>query len=499
MAQPFRLYNTLTRKVEPFEPLKPDHIGLYVCGMTVYDHAHVGHARAMVIFDAFVRYLRHQGWDVTFVRNYTDVDDKIIRRAKAEGVPAMEIAERYIASFQEDCEAMGLLPPTREPKVSDSIDDIIEMIQQLVDDGHAYPSAGSVWFKVDSYDEYGHLSGQRVSEMMASSEQDAGKASPHDFALWKAAKPGEPEWPSPWGPGRPGWHIECSAMSKKWLGNTIDIHGGGLDLVFPHHENEVAQSTCANHDLYSRWWMHNGLLVLTKETDEGSVGAAKMGKSLGNAFNIKDAMAQFPAEALRLYYLQAHYRSPLPWNNQALPNALSMLARLYEAKEVAQSMGGEEDPERVAEALGADAIELLKLSQGFQERFLAALDEDFNTSLALSHAFEVSRAINRLSNHKKARKRGGPIARLALEALEQVELLGLLTMDVEDFQEEVKDKRLSAMGLSREAVEELLQQRADARAAKEWSTADALRGKLDEMGIVVMDTGGEVSWRVSLS
>jgi cysteinyl-tRNA synthetase len=297
MPAPFQLYNTRTRTLEAFQPIEPGHIRLYVCGMTVYDHAHVGHGRAMVVFDAFVRYLRHRNWSVRFVRNFTDVDDKIISRAAQRGIEPMELAEEFITAFQTDAQKLGLIEPDEEPRVSTSIQDIIDMIQILIDKGHAYVNQGSVWFSVPSYKEYGQLSGQKVDELR-SADAGAGKTHSADFALWKAVKPGEPSWESPFGPGRPGWHIECSAMSKTCLGEQIDIHGGGLDLVFPHHENEVAQSECSSGKRFSNFWMHNGLLTMT--------GGQKMGKSLGNVINIRDALVEYPAEAVRLYLLQNH-------------------------------------------------------------------------------------------------------------------------------------------------------------------------------------------------
>jgi cysteinyl-tRNA synthetase len=491
MAAPFRLYNTLSREVEDFTPQEEGKVKLYVCGMTVYDHSHVGHARAMVTFDMVTRYLRHRGWDVTFVRNYTDVDDKIIARAHETGEGALELAQRFIDSFEEDMRDLGLLRPDHEPRVTESIDDIVGLIQKLVDRDCAYPSEGSVWFDVAKFPGYGKLSGQKVEEVR-SAETMPGKRSPQDFALWKAAKPGEPSWPSPWGEGRPGWHIECSAMAYKHLGEELDIHGGGLDLVFPHHENEIAQSECGHaHEPYARYWMHNGLLTMS--------GGEKMGKSLGNVFNIKEALTLFPAEALRIYYLQVHYRSPLPWSLEALPDALALLARLYEAKEVALEMRGEEPAEKVAEQLGKDALRVVELGDAFEERFHAAMDDDFNTAKALGYAFELARAVNRFANHKKARKRGGPIAAKALAAFELVaEALGLLGMDPEAFVDEVKDKRLPALGLTREAVEQKLEARAEARAAKDWAKADAIRDELEGAGIQVMDRPDRVDWRIRL-
>ncbi|HEY8429737.1 MAG TPA: cysteine--tRNA ligase, partial [Sandaracinaceae bacterium] len=482
----------LTRTVEDFRPREPGKVGLYVCGMTVYDHAHVGHARAMVTFDMVVRYLRHRGWDVTFVRNYTDVDDKIIKRANERGEDPLALANRYIASFQEDCEALGLLRPTYEPRVTQSIPEIQALIQKLIDRGCAYVSEGSVWFAVERFPAYGKLSRQKLEEMRQPEEPVPGKRSPQDFALWKAAKPGEPAWDSPWGPGRPGWHIECSAMAHKHLGVELDIHGGGLDLIFPHHENEIAQSECGHgHAPYARYWMHNGLLTMAS--------GEKMGKSLGNVFDIKEALKLFPAEALRIYYLQVHYRSPLPWSVDALPEALGLLARLYEAKEVASQMEGDAPVEQVVKELGADAARVVELSESFPARFYAAMDDDFNTAKALGYAFELARAVNRLGNHKKAKKKGGPVAKKALAAFQLLsDALGLLQMTPSAFVDEVKDKRLPALGLSRAEVEAKLAERMQARAAKDWARADAIRDELERKGIAVMDRPDGVDWRVRL-
>ncbi len=491
MAAPFRLSNTLTRTVEDFRPREPGKVGLYVCGMTVYDDAHVGHARAMVTFDMVTRYLRHRGWDVTFVRNYTDVDDKIIDRALERGEDPLALANRYIASFEEDVANLGLLKPTYEPRVTQTIPEIQALIQRLVDRGCAYESEGSVWFAVQAFPEYGKLSGQKVEELR-SADADPGKRSPQDFALWKAAKPGEPAWDSPWGPGRPGWHIECSAMAHKHLGEELDIHGGGLDLVFPHHENEIAQSECGHaHQPYARYWMHNGLLTMAS--------GQKMGKSLGNVFNIKEALKLFPAEALRIYYMQVHYRSPLPWSIEALPDALGLLARLYEAKEVASQMQGDAPLDHMVKELGADAARVVEMSEAFGARFYAAMDDDFNTAKALGYAFELARAVNRLGNHKKSRAKGGPIAKKALAAFEVLaDALGLLQMAPSAFIDEVKDKRLPALGLTREEVDAKLAARMAAREAKDWAKADAIRGELEGKGIAVMDRPGGVDWRIRL-
>lgn len=491
MPSPFRIYDTRTRATTPFEPLEPGTVKLYVCGMTVYDEAHVGHARAMMVFDTFVRYLRSRGWNVEFVRNFTDIDDKIIVRAAETGEDPAALAQRYIDAFHRDADALGLVRPTHAPRVSTSIPAIVAMIQTLVDGGHAYEADGSVWFAVDTCENYGELSGQKVSELRSA---DAGaKRSAADFALWKGVKPGEPSWESPWGPGRPGWHIECSAMAKSIFGDQMDIHGGGLDLVFPHHENEVAQSECATkHRPMARYWMHNGLLNVAS--------GQKMGKSLGNVVNIHSLLERFPAESLRLYYLQNHYRSPLPWSEDALPDALAMLARLYAAREAAESLGGDagDNIDLLAKGLGTDAMEVVELARAFPERFLAALDDDFNTAQALGHAFELARSINRFSHSKIAKKKGAAIGALVVESLAQLGDIGLLQLGTGAFQDEVKEKRLGAMGLDRAHIEQLLADRKAARDAKNWARADEIRLELDAKGIVVMDRADGVDWRVLL-
>jgi cysteinyl-tRNA synthetase len=503
MAAPFRLHNTLSRKVEEFEPLVPGQVGLYVCGMTVYDDCHVGHARAMVVFDTFSRYLRHRGWQVKFVRNFTDVDDKIIDRANERGVTAAELAQSYIDRFHADVDRLGLERPDAEPRVSTSMAPIIDLIQTLVDKGHAYQAEGNVWFDVRTDEGYGKLSNQNIDELR-NPDAWAGKRDPADFALWKAAKPGEPSWESPWGQGRPGWHIECSAMVRAALGDTIDIHGGGLDLVFPHHENEIAQSECGTGARYARYWMHNGLLTMSsgrkmKGAGDGG-GPVKMGKSLGNVVGVGEALAEYPAEALRLYYLQSHYRSPLPWSEDALDEALAMLSRLYDAREKAEAMGGDEPAERVAKELGEDAQKVLELGRSFPERFYAAMDHDFNTAQALGFAFELARACNRFASHKKAQKRGKPVVAPALAALALLHpALGLLGSATAAFHEEVKDKRLAALGLDRASIDARLDERAAARAAKDWARADTIRAELAASHIEVLDLPSGVAWRVKLA
>jgi cysteinyl-tRNA synthetase len=428
---------------------------------------------------------------VRFVRNFTDIDDKIIARAATLGVLPARLAQDEIDAFHGDMAALGLQRPDAEPRVTDSMPQILALIATLVERGHAYPADGNVWFAVESFPGYGALSGRNVEDMR-SAEPAAGKRAAADFALWKAVKPGEPAWDSPWGPGRPGWHIECSAMVKHELGDTVDIHGGGLDLVFPHHENEIAQSECGNGKPYARYWMHNGLLTMAS--------GQKMGKSLGNVTAIEAVLREYPAEALRLYYLQNHYRSPLPWNVDALPEALGMLSRLYEAREGAEAMQGAEDPERVASELGDDAKVVLAEGRAFPERFQQALREDFNTSQALAHLFTLARAVNRFAGHKKANKRGGPVVAPALAAFRLVAAsLGLMALDTRAFIEDVKVKRLAALGLDREQIDAAIAERVRLREAKQWSEADAIRQQLDAQGIDVQDGPEGSRWRVRLA
>jgi cysteinyl-tRNA synthetase len=432
------------------------------------------------------------------------VDDKIIKRAAKEGVEPMEIAERYIASFQSDAANLGLAAPDHEPRVSTSMEVIQELIGDIIERGHGYASEGNVWFAVDTFQEYGKLSGQKVDELR-SADEDSGKRHPADFALWKSSKDGEPAWPSPWGPGRPGWHLECSAMSGQFLGKSFDIHAGGLDLIFPHHENEIAQSECGHGTHYVNYWMHNGLLVIDdgqkmKGGVDGAQKPTKMGKSLGNVFNIRDALQAFPAEVLRFYYLNAHYRSPLPWSDQSLPTARNQLLRLYEARERAEQMKGQGDADKIAAEMGEAAVEVLRQGRDFVEKFDAALDQDFNTAKAISFLFELSRAVNRFAEVKKARKRGGPVVAPALAAFAHVaEHLNLLGMDTEDFHEQVRARHIAALGRTAQDIEAEIVRRKELRQERKWEEADQLRADLLDKGIALMDTPEGTTWRVQIT
>ncbi len=379
------VFNTMGSRKEPFVPLVPGKVRMYVCGVTVYDLCHIGHARANVAFDIIVRYLRHAGYDVTYVRNFTDIDDKILRKANQEGIPFAAVTKKYIDAFYEDFDRLGLLRPDVEPKATEHIPEIVALVARLVREGKAYEVGGDVYYSVKGFPGYGKLSGKNVEDLRAGARVDVDerKNDPLDFALWKASKPGEPAWESPWGPGRPGWHIECSAMSMKHLGETFDIHGGGKDLVFPHHENEIAQSEAATGKPFARYWLHNGFVNVNNE---------KMSKSLGNFFTLRDVLAQVKPEVLRFFLASSHYRSPIDYSDQSLTEAKAGLDRLYRVKEKAEACraaGAAPSPipsgEEVAPLLTAPA------------RFGEAMDDDFNTAAALGHLFDAVRALNRLA------------------------------------------------------------------------------------------------------
>jgi len=495
-----RLYNTLSRSVETFQPAEPGKVRMYVCGMTVYDYCHIGHARAMISFDVVYRWLRERGFDVTYVRNHTDVDDKIIARAQELGEDPLALSARFVLALEEDLARLGLLPPTVEPKVSEHIPQILAMVQALVDGGHAYPTAGGdVWFAVESFDRYGQLSGKKLDDLRAGERValDDRKRHPGDFALWKGAKEGEPAWESPWGAGRPGWHIECSAMARAHLGETFDIHGGGIDLVFPHHENEIAQSECATgeHPM-ARYWMHNGHLTLVDE--QGS--PIKMSKSLGNVIRIRDLADQVPAEAVRILYLDSHYRKPLPFGPGKLQDALMAAERVYLAREALEEIARAEPTAtaaQLAQELGEDAAALHDLAQGFAEAFGQAMDDDFNTALALAGLFDLVRVTNRFANHKKWWKRSSALARQALVAFELCgRVLGIGGRDSADFFTELTDKLLVKAERSRQEVQDLVAARQTARQDKDWARADELRDTLDAMGVVTMDSPEGTRWRM---
>lgn len=456
-----KLFNSLTRQKEIFTPLQDGQVKLYVCGVTTYDYCHIGHARTYVAFDVVVRYLRYLGYKVTFVRNVTDLDDKIIQRAKENGEAFEALTERFIGHMHDDFAALNLTPPDIEPRVTTHMAEIIELIERLVAKQHAYVADnGDVLFDVSSFPEYGQLSRQNLEQLQAGARVtvDQGKQDPLDFVLWKHAKPDEPSWDSPWGAGRPGWHIECSAMNSKHLGKHFDIHGGGSDLMFPHHENEVAQSCCAHDTPYVNYWMHSGMVQVNEE---------KMSKSLGNFFTIREVLAQYDAETVRFFLLSGHYRSQLNYSESHLQQARASLERLYTA------LRGVEPAQAIPAALRAD----------YDEGFKGALDDDFNVPEAMSVVFELARDMNRLdSPHQTEQK-----AQLAALMLEYGQVLGILQQQPEVFFQHGQDDVAT--------IEGLIAQRNQARAEKDWALADQARDKLTAMGIVLEDNAEGTTWR----
>lgn len=454
-----KIYNTLTRQKEEFKPIHPGKVGMYVCGVTIYDHCHIGHGRTFVAFDVVARYLRYSGYQLNYVRNVTDVDDKIIKRAAETGVTCDDLTERLIGDMHADFDALGMVRPDVEPRATQHIGEIIELVQSLLDKEHAYVADnGDVMFIVDSYADYGKLSGQDLEQLQAGARVDVvdAKRNPLDFVLWKMSKPGEPTWDSPWGPGRPGWHIECSAMNSKHLGNHFDIHGGGSDLQFPHHENEIAQSCCAHGGDYVNTWMHSGMVMVDKE---------KMSKSLGNFFTIRDVLAHYDAETVRYFLMSGHYRSQLNYSEDNLKQARAALERMYTALRdlpAATAAGGDE---QVA-------------------RFKEAMDDDFNTPEAYSALFDLVREINRQKGENISVAAG-----LGARLRELGAVLGILQQDPDAFLKgDEADEEVAE-------IEQLIAQRNQARADKNWAAADAARNRLTEMGIVLEDSAGKTSWR----
>jgi cysteinyl-tRNA synthetase len=489
-----QLYNTLTRTKEPFIPLEPGKVRLYVCGVTVYDYCHIGHARSAIVFDVIYRYLRYRGYDVTFVRNFTDIDDKIIRRANEEGADYRSIADQFIAAFYEDMDALGVLRPDHEPLATQHIPQMLEIIRILMDKGIAYQAGSDIYFQVERFPDYGKLSGRSLDDMVAGArvEVDANKRNPLDFVLWKGSKPGEPSWDSDWGSGRPGWHIECSAMGAQLLGKTFDIHGGGKDLIFPHHENEIAQSEAAFDAPFVRYWLHNGFVNINNE---------KMSKSLGNFFTIRDILQQVNPEALRLFVLSKHYRSPVDFSDESIAEAERGLERLYSTlatvRERVVLPAGAPPPDRQLEAQDA---ELFTRLTGFESAFQEAMDNDFNTALAIGHLFELQRALRRLLDRFGQKKLKGAAAVLAHRAGQGLQqwgkLLGLLIQDPKTFLDQQRLLKLPATGMTIHEVEECIALRHEARLAKNFAESDRIRDDLASRGIVLEDGPEGTNWRV---
>ena len=457
-----QIYNSLTRKKEEFKPIHEGKAGIYACGPTVYNYFHIGNARPFITFDVLRRQLEREGYEVTFVQNFTDIDDKMIRRANEEGITVKELADRFIAEYYVDAKALGIRPATVHPKATEHIGEIIQLITRLIDNGHAYATpSGDVYYRVSAFPGYGKLSGQNMEDReMGASERlnvETDKEAPEDFALWKAQKPGEPAWDSPWGKGRPGWHIECSAMSMKYLGETFDIHCGGKDLLFPHHENEIAQSEGATGKKYVNYWMHNGFI---------NVDNQKMSKSLNNFFTVRDIAKEYDLEAVRLFMLSAHYRSPINFSREQIEAANASLNRLYTARNSLrfQIENGEDRPLNTEEEA---FVERLKT---YEKRFDDAMDDDMNTADALGAIFELVKDANVTVREGVSRK----AAKAALDSLEAIcDVLGLLSKKEDELPEEIAA---------------LVSERAEARKNKDWARSDELRNQIVSAGYILEDT-----------
>jgi len=475
-----RIYNTATRTKEDFQPLEEGKAGIYVCGVTVYDLCHIGHARSAIVFDVLVRYLRAKGYGVTYVRNFTDLDDKIIERARLTGKETGVLAQEFIDAFYEDMGRLGVLKADVEPRATEHIEGMIDMICALLDREYAYVEGTDVFFSVEAYKGYGGLSGRKLEDMKAGSRiaVDDRKRHPMDFVLWKAAKEGEPRWPSPWGPGRPGWHLECSVMSNRYLGPTFDIHGGGRDLLFPHHENERAQSICANGGGFARYWVHNGFVTVESE---------KMSKSLGNFLTIRDALKEYHPEVLRLFLLSKHYRGPLDFSRSDVLGLQAGLVRIYRTLQ------------RLEDLLGPPtAVSGEQPTLPFVDGFMEMMDDDLNTAGAIGLIFEKVREMNRVMDVSE-----GPIpeeTRLVLESdrrriLEAGNTLGLLHEKPAGFFDRLTD---TADRVDPAEIQSLIEKRSAARSRKDWAASDAIRDRLKGMGVILEDGPGGTVWRMDV-
>ncbi|MCQ1530965.1 cysteine--tRNA ligase [Lutispora saccharofermentans] len=461
-----KIFNTMSRKKEDFVPMVPGEVKMYSCGPTVYNYFHIGNARPFIIFDILRRYLEYRGYKVTFVQNFTDVDDKIIKRAKEEGITEKEVADKYIQEYFKDAQGLGIRKADHHPRVTELIPDIINVVKRIEDNGFAYEVDGDVYFDTVKFNEYGKLSKQNLEELEAGARVDVGevKRNPMDFALWKSQKPGEPAWESPWGLGRPGWHIECSAMAMKFLGETIDIHSGGQDLIFPHHENEVAQSEAATGKPFSRYWMHNGFININNE---------KMSKSLNNFFTVRDISEMYDLEVVRLFMISSHYRSPINFSKDLLDSIKSSLERLYIAKSNLMHLlkNAKDNPESQEDK----DLEAKLLTH--KESFIAAMDDDLNTADAVSAIFDLVRDVNSNINEDSSKD----LVKFAFDLyMELAGVLGILNKKEESLDDE---------------IEKLIEERQQARKDKNWALADKIRDDLKDKGIILEDTPQGVKWR----
>ena len=463
-----KLYNTMTRKKEEFVPIHENEVRMYCCGPTVYNYFHIGNARPFIIFDTFRRYMEYKGYKVTYVQNFTDIDDKMIQKANEEGITVSELAERFIEEYFKDANGLGIKRATYHPKATEHIDEIIQFIEKLIEKGYAYEIDGDVYFDTTAYKDYGKLSKQNLEELEAGARIQPGekKRNPMDFALWKAQKPGEPAWDSPWGKGRPGWHIECSVMATKYLGETIDIHAGGQDLTFPHHENEIAQTEALTGKPFARYWLHNGYI---------NVDNRKMSKSLGNFFTVRDISREYDLEVVRLFMLSAHYRNPVNFSHELLDQAKSALERLYNAKNNLDHLLREtEDKEMTHEEQ-----KLYDEMDGYIKKFEEAMEDDINTADALAVIFDLVRDANTHLNGQSSKK-------LVEKVYDVFNTLTQILAIVQKKQEMTLD----------EEIEALIEKRQQARAAKDWATADKIRDDLKKRGIILEDTPTGVRWTI---
>lgn len=475
-----RVYNTLTKQKEEFVPINPGKANIYVCGVTPYNHPHIGNARPFVTWDVIRRFLEHEGYDVLHVQNFTDIDDKIINTANKEGVEWFNVCNRYIESYFEVMDKLNVRRAHVYPRVSEHIEDIIKTVQTLIDNGYGYVVDGDVYYSVEKFKYYGQLSGRNLDDMMAGARIDVDdrKKNPMDFALWKSAKPGEPSWTSPWGQGRPGWHIECSTMSMKYLGETFDFHGGGSDLIFPHHENEIAQSEgCTNCHPFVHYWLHNGFITVDNE---------KMSKSLGNFFMVIDILEHFDPETLRFFIVSTHYRSPLDFSDERLKEAQKSLGRLRQAQETLAEMS-----QMISSGATVSSMALREKAAQLRDAFMEAMRDDFNTALAISHMFALAKEIN--IYHKEVVETGskpdGKLMAILNDVFaEMCSIIGVLEAKEAAAPAEAGDNKEAAL------VEMLIQMRQDARASKNYALADQLRNQLAEIGIVLQDTPQGVKW-----
>jgi len=485
---PLLVHNTKTNRKEKLTPLEEGHVKMYVCGITAYDYCHIGHARSVLVFDMIVRYLRYRGYKVTFIRNFTDIDDKIIKRAQEQGTTCSELSQRFIRKFHDDMAALGTEKPTLEPLATEHLPEMIALIEELIAKGLAYAAEGDVYYRVQRFPGYGVLSGRGLEDMQAGARVavNDNKEHPMDFALWKASKPGEPAWESPWGPGRPGWHIECSAMGKKYLGDTFDIHGGGKDLVFPHHENEIAQSEGASGKPFANLWIHHGFVTIKDE---------KMSKSLGNFLTIREVLERYPAEVLRLFVFSTHYRNPLDYSEAAMTDAEAGLTRLYSALAGVAELpedGAAQSPTVIS------AKDREKLAQ-LAENFLQAMDIDFNSALALGRIFDAIKIINKVRQALPPAPSPSDLDLLRASAAKIRELAGIFGLLKEDpalYLRQRQEKLLASLAIEPAEIEELIARRETARRSKDWAEADRLRDQLLARHILIKDGPAGTTWEV---